>query len=188
MTQTTAVWVESILETELHLIPLMVGVDDDSAEIGGMDAAARIIAAEIDRLTAERDKAQAEVERLRLPAEAWEADEHYGNLLWSLPVERDTAQEEKLQQAATKRRETSDAAHAGARAREATRERRQELENELESVRDDFRKLTAERNALKAEAERLRPAAEAWRSLPEDVQIDAEVAAAARARAAKVTP
>lgn len=39
MTQTTAVWVESILETELHLIPLMVGVDDDSAEIGGMDAA-----------------------------------------------------------------------------------------------------------------------------------------------------
>ena len=58
MTQTTAVWVESILETELHLIPLMVGVDDDSAEIGGMDAAARIIAAEIDRLTAERDEAQ----------------------------------------------------------------------------------------------------------------------------------
>ena len=137
---------------------------------------------------AELAEARAEVERLRLPAEAWEADEHYGNLLWSLPVERDTAQEEKLQQAATKRRETSDAAHAGARAREATRERRQELENELESVRDDFRKLTAERNALKAEAERLRPAAEAWRSLPEDVQIDAEVAAAARARAAKVTP
>ena len=174
-TQTTA-------ERTFALIFENIGYTD------GDDRTVAAIAAEIDALTAERDKAQAEVERLRLPAEAWEADEHYGNLLWSLPVERDTAQEEKLQQAATKRRETSDAAHAGARAREATRERRQELENELESVRDDFRKLTAERNALKAEAERLRPAAEAWRSLPEDVQIDAEVAAAARARAAKVTP
>lgn len=32
-----------------------------------------LIADEIDRLTAERDEARAEVERLRLPAEAWEA-------------------------------------------------------------------------------------------------------------------
>ena len=95
-TQTTAVWIESILETELHLIPLMVGVDADSADIGGMDAAARIIAVRIDRLTAdnaqanqwlvngvakierlekERDEARAEaraeVERLRPAAEAW---------------------------------------------------------------------------------------------------------------------
>lgn len=57
MTQTTAVWVESILETELHLIPLMVGVDDESAEIGGTREAAATIAAEIDRLMA--DNAQA---------------------------------------------------------------------------------------------------------------------------------
>ena len=43
-------------------------------------AVANIVAAEIDRLTAERDKAQAEVERLRLPAEAWETQEHYDSL------------------------------------------------------------------------------------------------------------
>ena len=35
------------------------------------------IAAEIDRLTAERDEARAEVERLRLPAEAWIAYDDY---------------------------------------------------------------------------------------------------------------
>lgn len=71
MTQTTAVRVESILESHLHLIPLMVGVDGESADIGGMTEAAQKIAAEIDALTRERDEARAEVERLRPAAEAW---------------------------------------------------------------------------------------------------------------------
>jgi len=103
MTQTTAVRVESILESHLHLIPLMVGVDGESADIGGMTEAAQKIAAEIDALTrerdearaelagldagmrfqfdraedykAQRDEARAEVERLRPAAEAWEAQE-----------------------------------------------------------------------------------------------------------------
>ena len=61
---TTAVRIESVLESSLHLIPLMVGVDNDSADIGGMDAAAQKIAAEIDALTRERDEARAEVARL----------------------------------------------------------------------------------------------------------------------------
>lgn len=61
MTQTTAVMVESILESHLHLIPLMVGVDGESADIGGMTEAAQKIAAEIDALTRERDEARAEL-------------------------------------------------------------------------------------------------------------------------------
>ena len=73
-TQTTAVWVESVLETELNLIPLMVGVDADSADIGGMDAASRIIAVRIDRLTAAREtarilKREAEKEQAMKPLE-----------------------------------------------------------------------------------------------------------------------
>jgi cell division protein FtsB len=65
MTQTTAVRVESILESHLHLIPLMVGVDGESADIGGMTEAAQKIAAEIDALTRERDEARAEVAKLK---------------------------------------------------------------------------------------------------------------------------
>jgi hypothetical protein len=70
-------------------------------------------------MIAELAEARAEVERLRPAAEAWEADQYYGNLLWSLPIERDTAQEEKLQRAATRRRDTNDAAHAAARQSDA---------------------------------------------------------------------
>ena len=98
MTQTTAVRVESILESHLHLIPLMVGVDGESADIGGMTEAARKIAAEIDALrdemavilrerndahlalaerTRERDEALAEAERLRPAAEAWRTLEDF---------------------------------------------------------------------------------------------------------------
>jgi cell division protein FtsB len=65
MTQTTAVRVESILESHLHLIPLMVGVDGESADIGGMTEAAQKIAAEIDTLTRERDEARAEIRLLK---------------------------------------------------------------------------------------------------------------------------
>ena len=43
----------------------------------GDDRTVAAIAAEIDRLTAERDEARAEVERLRLPAEAWIAYDDY---------------------------------------------------------------------------------------------------------------
>lgn len=42
--------------------------------------------------------------------------------------------------------------------------------------------IAAEIDGLRAEIARLKPAAEAWMSLPEDVQIDAEVSAAARER------
>ena len=84
--KTTAVWIESILETELSLIPLMVGVDDDSAEIGGMDAAARIIAAEIDALTQTNalmlesaERGQATVAELRAQIDALTADNAQAN-------------------------------------------------------------------------------------------------------------
>jgi uncharacterized coiled-coil DUF342 family protein len=44
----------------------MVGVDGESADIGGMTEAAQKIAAEIDALTRERDEARAEVATLTL--------------------------------------------------------------------------------------------------------------------------
>lgn len=120
MTQTTAVRVESILESHLHLIPLMVGVDGESADIGGMTEAAQKIAAEIDALTRERDEATAkakaltlEVERLRPAAEAFDAWRECDELIASMPLTRDTEQENAAQAAADKR------SAAFARARDA---------------------------------------------------------------------
>jgi cell division protein FtsB len=64
-TQTTAERIEILLERHLTLVPLMVGVDSDSAEIGGIARVSQTIAAEIDALTRERDEARAEVAKLK---------------------------------------------------------------------------------------------------------------------------
>ena len=133
MTQTTAVRVESILESHLHLIPLMVGVDGESADIGGMTEAAQKIAAEIDALTRERDEARAELAGLDAGMRfQFDRAEDY-------KAQRDEARAELLKE------------------REAYSKRAAE-----QTVSGASKLMIAELAEARAEVERLRPAAEAW--------------------------
>ncbi len=85
MTQNTQTTTERIAT----LISARIGTLTNQHSI---DAIARNLAAEIDRLTAERDEARAEVERLRLPAEAWEAYRALWAAPFSDPDKRDAAE------------------------------------------------------------------------------------------------
>jgi len=141
MTQTTAVRVESILESHLHLIPLMVGVDGESADIGGMTEAAQKIAAEIDALTRERDEARAEIATLTLKL----ANARLNLKHCSEEVDK---RDECAGQLAEARAEVESCRKAYA---------------QMRSTEDEWKRDTLA--ALKAEVERLRPAAEAWEAL-----------------------